>query len=81
MDFRKLPLKTQQRIEAHLQEAETAVRALLKDNIDMLKNIAAELVQRKELTRMDLLSLSKLVSFNAPTDDNGMPSEFLIASS
>ncbi|WP_448329763.1 AAA family ATPase [Sulfitobacter sp. M13] len=81
MDFRKLPLKTQQRIEAHLQEAETAVRALLKDNIDMLKNIAAELVQRKELTRMDLLSLSKIVSFNAPTDDNGMPSEFLIASS
>ena len=33
MDFRKLPLKTQQRIEAHLQEAETAVRALDRKSV------------------------------------------------
>jgi len=81
LDFRKLPGKTQQRIEGHLQEAETAVRALLSENIDILKNIATELVQKKELTRIDLLNLSKNLSFNAPIDDNGMPSEFLIASS
>ena len=81
LDFQKLPGKTQQRIEAHLQEAETAVRALLNDNIDMLKNIAAELVQKKELTRMDLLSLSKRLSSEAPNDADEMPSAHLIASS
>ena len=81
LDFQKLPGKTQQRSEAHLQEAETAVRALLNDNIDMLKNIAAELVQKKELTRMDLLSLSKRLSSEAPNDADEMPSAHLIASS
>lgn len=81
LDFQKLPPKTQHRIEAHLQEAETAVRALLNDNIAILKNIAAELVQKKELTRMDLLSLSKRLSSEAPNDADEMPSAHLIASS
>ena len=81
LDFQKLPPKTQHRIEAHLQEAETAVRALLNDNIAILKKIAAELVQKKELTRMDLLSLSKRLSSESPNDEDAMHSAHLIASS
>jgi len=81
LDFQKLPPKTQHRIEVHLQEAETAVRALLNDNIAILKKIAAELVQKKELTRMDLLSLSKCLSSNAAKDDDEIPSAHLIARS
>ena len=81
LDFQKLPPKTQHRIEAHLQDAETAVRALLNDNISSLKNIAAELVQKKELTRMDLLSLSKRLSSNAAKADHEIPSAHLTASS
>jgi hypothetical protein len=38
-------------------------------------------VQKKELTRMDLLSLSKRLSSEAPNDADEMPSAYLIASS
>ncbi len=59
VDFDRLPIRTQRRIQATLQDAELAVSSLLKEHLNGLKRIAAELICRRELTRSDLDELSK----------------------
>ena len=58
VDFDRLPIRTQRRIQATLQDAELAVSSLLKEHLNGLKRIAAELICRRELTRSDLDELS-----------------------
>ncbi|WP_435988270.1 AAA family ATPase [Sulfitobacter sp. SH24] len=59
VDFDRLPLSTQRRIEAQLQHADMAVSNLLANNLHGLNRIATELICRRELTQSDLNELSK----------------------
>ncbi|MEQ5828862.1 AAA family ATPase [Sulfitobacter sp. NFXS29] len=59
VDFDRLPIRTQRRLRATLQDAEVAVSSLLEENLHSLKRIAAELISRRELTGRDLDELSR----------------------
>ena len=59
VDFDRLPIRTQRRLRATLQDAEVAVSSLLEENLHSLKRIAAELICRRELTGRDLDELSR----------------------
>ncbi|MFG6547023.1 AAA family ATPase [Sulfitobacter sp. 1A13730] len=59
VDFDRLPLSTQRRIEAQLQHADMAVSNLLANNLHGLNRLATELICRRELTQSDLNELSK----------------------
>ncbi|WP_093928887.1 hypothetical protein [Sulfitobacter dubius] len=59
VDFDRLPIRTQQRLRATLQDAEVAVSSLLEENLHSLKRIAAELICKRELTGRGLDELSK----------------------
>ncbi|WP_339638984.1 AAA family ATPase [uncultured Sulfitobacter sp.] len=76
MNFQMLPIRTQRRIEAHLQAADAAVRTVLKENLHTLKSIAAELIHKRELTQVDLKNLSKRLSSGSRNEGARAPSEY-----
>ena len=76
MNFQMLPIRTQRRIEAHLQAADAAVRTLLKENLHTLKTIAAELIDKRELTQADLTNLSMRLSSGSMNEGATAPSEY-----
>ncbi|WCE68643.1 AAA family ATPase (plasmid) [Sulfitobacter faviae] len=59
LHFERLPREAQQRVRAHLQNADEAVSRLLKANLPSLKKVAAELICERELSQADLEALSK----------------------
>lgn len=76
LNFQMLPIRTQRRIEVHLQAADAAVRTLLKENLHTLKSIAAELIHKRELTQADLKKLSKRLSSGSMNEGARAPSEY-----
>ena len=76
-----LPVSKQRRIEAQLHAADAAVRTLIQENLHTLKDIAAELIHKRELTQTDLVNLSKRLSSEASNDDPRSPSESPLTSS
>lgn len=57
-----LPAKVQKRIHAHLSTADKAVSKMLVQNISDLKQISAELMQRRELHPVDLQRIAKRIA-------------------
>ncbi|MEP1316766.1 MAG: hypothetical protein ABJK83_09155, partial [Parasphingorhabdus sp.] len=76
LNFQMLPIRAQRRIEAHLQAADAAVRTLLRENLNTLKVIAAELIHKRELTQSDLEKLSKRLSSGSMNEGARAPSEY-----
>lgn len=64
-NLQTLPTKVQQRIHAHIERASKEVHRMLAQNVDHLKYIASDLVQRRELHQVDLERLAKRIADDA----------------
>ncbi|MGJ8547519.1 MAG: AAA family ATPase [Sulfitobacter sp.] len=61
-DLHTLPPRVQQRIHAHISAADKAAHKMLAQNLCHLEQIAAELLQKRELNRVDLDRIAKRIS-------------------